>query len=197
MTSYTKVCQNPGHSGSTVLIGSCRIYIISSRSLEYFLPGYPDLRRACLTASKHHEDLKDFEESSYGANTTSGLRPKGPYTAHLRTLVPKTIPGTVFGTRVLKWAVYGPTLRPPHKALSRPQGPQDLELPSRPSTPDTNVRCTAGCAANLDVTQSVYNIHTYVCTWTSTMAKMMDPILPILFMLGYWAIVVGLFWRSR
>ena len=34
--------------------------------------------------------------------------PKGPYTAHLRTLVPKTIPGIVFGTSVLKWAVYGP-----------------------------------------------------------------------------------------
>ena len=34
--------------------------------------------------------------------------PKGPYTAHLRTLVPRTIPGIVFGTRVLIWAVYGP-----------------------------------------------------------------------------------------
>ena len=34
--------------------------------------------------------------------------PKDSYTAHLRTLVPKTIPGTVFGTRVLKWAVHGP-----------------------------------------------------------------------------------------
>ena len=35
--------------------------------------------------------------------------PKGPYTAHLRTLGPKTIPGIVivFGPRVLKWAVYG------------------------------------------------------------------------------------------
>ena len=33
--------------------------------------------------------------------------PKGPYTAHLKTLVPNTIPGIVFGTRVLKWAVYG------------------------------------------------------------------------------------------
>ena len=31
--------------------------------------------------------------------------PKG---SHLRNLVPKTIPGIVFGTRVLKWAVYGP-----------------------------------------------------------------------------------------
>ena len=26
----------------------------------------------------------------------------------LRTLVPKTIPGMVFGTRVLEWAVFGP-----------------------------------------------------------------------------------------
>ena len=34
--------------------------------------------------------------------------PKGPCTAHLRTLGPKTTPGIVFGTRVLKWAVYGP-----------------------------------------------------------------------------------------
>ena len=34
------------------------------------------------------------------------LCPKGPYTAHLRTPVPKAIPGMVFGTRV-KCAVYG------------------------------------------------------------------------------------------
>ena len=34
--------------------------------------------------------------------------PKGPYTVHLRTLAPKAIPGMVFGTRVLKWTVYGP-----------------------------------------------------------------------------------------
>ena len=33
--------------------------------------------------------------------------PKGPYTAHLRTLVPNTIPGIVFGIRVRKCAVYG------------------------------------------------------------------------------------------
>ena len=32
--------------------------------------------------------------------------PKGPHTAHLRPLPPKAIPGIVFGTRVLKWAVY-------------------------------------------------------------------------------------------
>ena len=34
--------------------------------------------------------------------------PKDPFASHLRTVVPKTIPGIVFGTRVLKWAVYGP-----------------------------------------------------------------------------------------
>ena len=28
-------------------------------------------------------------------------------------------------------------------------------------------------------------------TWTSTVAKIMDPILPILSILGYWAIVLG------
>ena len=33
---------------------------------------------------------------------------KSPYTSHLRTLVPNTKPGIVFGTRVLKWAVCGP-----------------------------------------------------------------------------------------
>ena len=33
--------------------------------------------------------------------------PKGPYTAHLRTLVPTTIAGIGFGTRVPKWAVDG------------------------------------------------------------------------------------------
>ena len=50
-----------------------------------------------------------------GGSQTMALRPnhrgsplltqKGPYTAHLRTLVPKAIPGMVSGTRVLKWAV--------------------------------------------------------------------------------------------
>ena len=30
---------------------------------------------------------------------------KGRSTAHVRTLVPNTIPGIVFGTRVIKWAV--------------------------------------------------------------------------------------------
>ena len=30
------------------------------------------------------------------------------HTAHARTLVPNTIPGTAFGTRVLKRAVWGP-----------------------------------------------------------------------------------------
>ena len=34
-------------------------------------------------------------------------------------------------------------------------------------------------------------------TWTSKVAKRMDPILPILSSLRYWAIILGLFWRSR
>ena len=34
--------------------------------------------------------------------------PKGPCAAHLRTLVPKTIAGMAFGTRVLKWAAMDP-----------------------------------------------------------------------------------------
>ena len=34
--------------------------------------------------------------------------PKDPYTAHLRTFVPKTILDLVFGTKVPKWAVYEP-----------------------------------------------------------------------------------------
>ena len=42
-----------------------------------------------------------FENSHVGSQ-------KGPYTAHLRTLVPKTRPGMVFRTRVLERAVYGP-----------------------------------------------------------------------------------------
>ena len=33
--------------------------------------------------------------------------PKGPYTAHLKTLAATTIPGMVLGTRVFKWAVCG------------------------------------------------------------------------------------------
>ena len=39
---------------------------------------------------------------------TRPLIPKRAYTAHLRTLVPKAIPGMVFGTKILKWAVCGP-----------------------------------------------------------------------------------------
>ena len=35
------------------------------------------------------------------------LSPKSPSTAHLRTLIPKTIPSMGFGTRVLKWEVDG------------------------------------------------------------------------------------------
>ena len=33
--------------------------------------------------------------------------PKGPYTAHLRTMVPKTIPVIVLGNGDLKWAICG------------------------------------------------------------------------------------------
>ena len=39
---------------------------------------------------------------------TYSTSPKGPYTAHSKTLVPNTIPAIGFGTRVFKWAVYGP-----------------------------------------------------------------------------------------
>ena len=57
----------------------------------------------------HYEDLpKKTLWASFGPSY-----PKGPYTAHLRTLVPKTIPGMVFGTRVLKWAVHGPVATDP------------------------------------------------------------------------------------
>ena len=35
--------------------------------------------------------------------------PEGPSTQHLRTLVPKAIDGMVFGTRVLKYWVLGPS----------------------------------------------------------------------------------------
>ena len=37
-----------------------------------------------------------------------GAISEGPYTAHSKTLVPKTIAATLFGMRALKWAVYGP-----------------------------------------------------------------------------------------
>ena len=49
------------------------------------------------------------QASSEGLRSKHGPScPKGPCTAHLRTLVPKTILGIVFGTRVLEWAVHGP-----------------------------------------------------------------------------------------
>ena len=41
--------------------------------------------------------------------------PKGPYSVHLWTLIPNTIPGGVFGTRVLQWAVKGPFGLGPHE----------------------------------------------------------------------------------
>ena len=46
--------------------------------------------------------------------TAMGLRPRlqspeGPSTQYLRTLVPKAIKGMVFGTRVLKYWVLGPS----------------------------------------------------------------------------------------
>ena len=45
------------------------------------------------------------------ATTPGSLRwsPEGPSTQHLRTLVPKTIKGMVFGARVLKSWVLGPS----------------------------------------------------------------------------------------
>ena len=45
-----------------------------------------------------------YIESSMGFHVS----PKHPSTAYSRTLVPNTITGIVFGTRVLKWAVDGP-----------------------------------------------------------------------------------------
>ena len=33
--------------------------------------------------------------------------------------------------------------------------------------------------------------------WTSKMAKTMDPMLAIVPILSYWAIILGLYWRSR
>ena len=36
------------------------------------------------------------------------IGPKGCIYCPLKDSVPKAIPGMVFGTRVLKWAVYGP-----------------------------------------------------------------------------------------
>ena len=59
--------------------------------------------------------------------------PKGPYTAHLRTLVPKTIPSMVFGTRVLKWAVYGPFGKTKKGCIS--YGNLHIGLVSRKSAP--------------------------------------------------------------
>ena len=40
----------------------------------------------------------------YGVRSTRS--PQGPFTARLRTLLPRTIPDMLFGTRVLTWAVY-------------------------------------------------------------------------------------------
>ena len=42
------------------------------------------------------------EERQPGLTSQALNNPKGAYTAHLRTLITKTIPGIAFGTRVLK-----------------------------------------------------------------------------------------------
>ena len=46
--------------------------------------------------------------------------------------------------------------------------------------------------------------YVFLCAWTSKMANIMDPILPIVSILGYWAIILGSFgapgeesWRAR
>ena len=53
----------------------------------------------------------DVHSEAYGLKKRTGISsPKGQSTAHLRILVPKTVPGRCFGTIVLKWAVYGRTL---------------------------------------------------------------------------------------
>ena len=50
------------------------------------------------------------------------------------------------------------------------------------------------CALNWG-TESIHGCQSGICafTWTSKMAKIMDPILPILSILGYWAIILGSF----
>ena len=52
---------------------------------------------------------------------------KSAYTSHLRTLVPKAIPGMVFGTRVLKWAIDGPFGSETREDLSRSTHSQPFE----------------------------------------------------------------------
>ena len=56
--------------------------------------------------------------------------PKGPYTAHLMTLVPKTILGIV-SSKTFNWAVHGPFGSLENRRSSMPWAPQ----PGRPQAP--------------------------------------------------------------
>ena len=53
------------------------------------------------------QNARMIASRTLGSTSESKYIPKDPYTPHLRTLVPKCIPGMCFGTRVLKRAVYG------------------------------------------------------------------------------------------
>ena len=76
----------------------------------------------------------DVKEDSRTSETT----PEGPSTEYLGTLVPKTIPLMIFGTRSLKYWVLGPSGCPFDHLLADPgiQNPGSLD-PSRGPCPSS------------------------------------------------------------
>ena len=67
-------------------------------------------RRAGRTGPPEQGDCSRNPGHSAGRQFSPAICiPEGPSTHHLRTLVPNTIPLLVFGTRVLKYWVLGPS----------------------------------------------------------------------------------------
>ena len=61
------------------------------------------------SASGNHHNPKAGSWGALKAPKYSCTIPEGPSSQYLRTLVPNTIKGMVFGTRVLKYWVLGPS----------------------------------------------------------------------------------------
>ena len=81
-----------------------RIELLQCLQRQNTVPTLPTQRRCGERLSKPYLGSV-WDAGREGCNNE--IRPKGLYTDNLRTPAPRTIPGMVFGTRVLKWEVYG------------------------------------------------------------------------------------------
>ena len=84
-------------------------YGVDSRTLRwtYFLD--PPRGVGSIWTSKVPKTMAQYPRIREYRQYRTHYFPEGPSTQYLRTLVPKTIPSMVFGTRVLKYWVLGPS----------------------------------------------------------------------------------------